>query len=217
MDSVRYRIGERQLLTDVYLSCETGETVGLLGRNGSGKTTLLQIIFGTRPTVSKHIKINDQVYQAPYQQPDLLTYLPQQGFLPKDIPLNSVIDLYYREAQKRKTLKEDERIQPHLRKYAEELSKGERRYFELLLLLLSDAKFLLLDEPFSGVAPLHVEVIQELLMQYAATKGFIITDHDYHTVLKISDRLILLHEGSCKPISHAEELADWGYVPYGKL
>lgn len=84
-DSVRYRIGERQLLADVYLTCATGEIVGLLGRNGCGKSTLLQIIFGIRHTDNKHIRIDGQVYAAPYKVPGQLAYLPQHDFLPHDI------------------------------------------------------------------------------------------------------------------------------------
>lgn len=212
-DSIMYRIGNRQLLTDIYLSCNTGEIVGLLGRNGCGKTTLLQIIFGTLHTDNKHIRINGQVYQEPYKYKSLLAYLPQHNFLPKNIRLHKIIDLYFSEPEKRASINQDERVQLHLGKYADELSKGELRYFELLLLLHLNVKFLLLDEPFSGIAPLYAEHIQELLQQHLHTKGFIITDHDYTAVLRVSSRIILLADGACRPIHHPEELADWGYIP----
>jgi ABC-type multidrug transport system ATPase subunit len=212
-DSILYSVGGRQLLTDVYLSCRTGEIVGLLGRNGSGKTTLLRIIFGTLATANKHIRINGQVYQAPYLHQNLLAYLPQHNFLPRNIRLKQIVDLYLPDADKQETLRQDERVQPHLAKYVGELSKGELRYFELLLLLQLDVKFLLLDEPFSGVEPLYVERIEELLQAQLSTKGFLITDHDYRTVLRVSSRLILLTDGCCQPIHHPEELARWGYVP----
>lgn len=106
-------------------------------------------------------------------------------------------------------------MQPHLAKHAHELSKGELRYFSLLLLLQLDVKFLLLDEPFSGIEPLYIEQIQELLQAHLSSKGFIITDHQYHAVLEISHRAILLADGICHPIAHPEELVQWGYVPAG--
>lgn len=215
VDSILYRVENRQLLTDIYLSCETGEIIGLLGRNGCGKTTLLKIIFGTLPTDNKHIRINGQVYQIPYTHTNLLAYLPQEDFLPKNIRLHKIVDLYFRDAEKREMLKENERLKKHLTKYADELSKGELRYFEVMLLLQQDTKFLLLDEPFSGIEPLYVERIEELIRSHLSTKGFIITDHDYKSVLRVSNRIVLLTDGYCRPIKHIDELSEWGYIPAG--
>ncbi|WP_299825505.1 ATP-binding cassette domain-containing protein [uncultured Pontibacter sp.] len=214
-DSIQYRIGERQLLTDIFLKCETGEIIGLLGRNGCGKTTLLQILFGTRHTDNKHIRINDKVYPAPYKHKHLMAYLPQHNFLPKNISLQKIINLYVANAAKQESINQDERIQAHLHKRADALSKGEARYFELLLLLQLDARFLLLDEPFSGVAPLYAEYIEELLLAHKHRTGIIITDHDYRSVLRVSNRIILLTDGYCRPINHEEELLEWGYIPAG--
>lgn len=214
-DSIRYGIGNRQLLTDIYLTCVTGEIVGLLGRNGCGKTTLLKIIFGTLATDNKHIRINGQVYQAPYLRENLLAYLPQSDFLPKNLKLQKIVNLYLQDEEKRQVLQQDKRIQRHLTKYADELSKGELRYFELMLLLQRDVKFLLLDEPFSGIEPLYVERIEELIHSHLCTKGFIITDHDYKSVLRASNRIVLLTDGYCRPISHVDELMQWGYIPAG--
>jgi len=216
-DSILCSFGHRQLLTDIYLSCKTGEIVGLLGRNGCGKTTLLKIIFGTQTTVNKHVRINGKVYFEPYKNPGLLAYLPQLDFLPVNTKLHKIVDLYHTDPEKRETIKQDSRIQKHLHKYADELSKGELRYFELQLLLQKDVKFLLLDEPFSGVEPLYVEYIEELLRTHLGTKGFIITDHDYQSVLRASDRIILLSDGHCRPITYLEELYQWGYIPANAL
>lgn len=213
VDSVRYRIGERQLLTDVYLACETGEIVGLLGRNGCGKSTLLQIIFGTRHTDHKHIRIDGQVCFEPYKIPGQVAYLPQHNFLPKDVKLHKIVDLYLADPAMRAAVKQHGRVQPHLAKRADEVSGGELRYFELLLLLQLNTKFLLLDEPFSGIEPLYVEQVQELLRAHLPSKGFIITDHHYRSVLEISHRVILLADGACHPVSRPSELVQWGYVP----
>ncbi|WP_162427622.1 ATP-binding cassette domain-containing protein [Pontibacter pudoricolor] len=217
VDSILFNYGHRQLLTNIYLSCKTGEIAGLLGRNGCGKTTLLKIIFGTLPTLNKHIRINGNVYNEPYKSDNLLAYLPQNDFLPHNIKLHRLIDLYHKEPDKRETIKQDERIQKHLTKYAGELSKGELRYFELMLLLQKDVKFMLLDEPFSGIAPLYVEYIEELLRAHLGTKGFLITDHDYQSVLRVSDRIILLADGYARPINCMEELYQYGYIPANAL
>ncbi|MBC5773999.1 ATP-binding cassette domain-containing protein [Pontibacter sp. KCTC 32443] len=216
-DSIFCSFGHRQLLTDIYVSCKTGEIVGLLGRNGCGKTTLLKIIFGTLSTHNKHIRINGKVYHEPYKSPDLLAYLPQHDFLPVNTKLHRIIDLYHTDPEKREAIKLDGRIQKHLTKYADELSKGELRYFELQLLLQKDVKFLLLDEPFSGIEPLYVEYIEELLRSHLGDKGFIITDHDYQSVLRVSNRIILLSEGYCRPITYMKELYQWGYIPANAL
>ncbi len=212
-DSILYHIGNRQLLTDIYLSCKTGEIVGLLGRNGCGKTTLLKIIFGTLYTDNKHIRVNGKVYQQPYKYKNLVAYLPQHDFLPKNVKLEKLIELYFDEPAKRESIKTHERVKHHLGKCADELSKGELRYFELLLLLQKDVMFLLLDEPFSGIGPIYVEQIQELLQAHLGTKGFIITDHNYSSVVQVSHRVILLTDGCAKPIKHLEELAEYGYIP----
>lgn len=212
-DSILYSVAGRQLLTDIYLSCKTGEIVGLLGRNGSGKSTLLRIIFGTLPTANKHIRLNGVVYQAPYKHHNLLAYLPQHRFLPDNLRLHKIIELYFQEPDKQAAIKEHQRVQPHLTKFPAELSKGELRYFELLLLLQKDTKFLLLDEPFSGIEPIYTDRIQELLEEHLSTKGFIITDHNYSTVFRISNRVVLLTDGACRPINNPEELVDYGYVP----
>ncbi|MER2996222.1 ATP-binding cassette domain-containing protein [Pontibacter populi] len=217
VDSILYNYGHRQLLTDIFLSCDTGEIVGLLGRNGCGKTTLLKIIFGTLPTPNKHIRITGKVYTEPYKSDNLLAYLPQHDFLPANLKLHNIIDLYHIEPEKKETIKQDKRIQKHLTKYPGELSKGELRYFELMLLLQKDVKFVLLDEPFSGISPLHVEFIEELLKTHLSTKGFIITDHDYQSVLRVSNRVILLADGYCRPINYMEELYQWGYIPANAL
>lgn len=212
-DSILYTVAGRQILTDIYLSCSTGEIVGLLGRNGSGKSTLLKIIFGTLHTDNKHIRIDGTMYAEPYKEKNLVAYLPQHNFLPKNVRLQKIISLYHTDPAKKETIVQHPLVQPHLHKFPGELSKGEQRFFELLLLLQLDVKFLLLDEPFSGVSPLYVEHIQELLQAHLHTKGFLVTDHNYSSIMHVSNRLLLLTDGVCRSIGHPEELVQWGYVP----
>ena len=84
-DSIRKSFNEKQVLTDVFLKCQTGDIIGLLGRNGSGKSTLLKIIFGTLHTDYKHITINEVLTDTPFKEPGTISYLPQDDFLPKNV------------------------------------------------------------------------------------------------------------------------------------
>lgn len=214
-DSVIISLGERQLLTDVYLKCETGDVVGILGRNGSGKSTLLKVIFGTTHTYNRNIRIDKKVYSGPAGKGDALAYLPQHSFLPKDISIKKIADIFIDDARVRRTILGDRRIQQHVRKTVAELSGGERRYLEILLLVSLPVKFVLLDEPFSGIEPLYKRRIVALIRAYRKTKGFIITDHDYRNIIEASNRIVLLVNGSCKNIKALTELESWHYVPEG--
>src|SRR5688500_8130139 len=182
-DSILHSFGSRSLLSDVYLRCQTGEITGLLGRNGSGKSTLLKIIFGSLPADNKHIRIDGNIYHQPFQH-QLIGYLPQDAFLPANVSLHRIVDIFIPSKANRSRIKENERINPHLKKPVNQLSGGEVRYFELLLLLHLDAPFLLLDEPFSGIEPIYKEHIKTLLRTYRKEKGFIITDHDYRHIIE---------------------------------
>ncbi|MDO1451445.1 ATP-binding cassette domain-containing protein [Rhodocytophaga aerolata] len=214
-DSIIYTIGTKSLLNDIYLKCQTGEVVGLLGSNGSGKSTLLKIIFGSLPTDHKHIRINGQVYNQPFTH-DLIGYLSQDSFLPSNLSLTTIIDIFIPSTEKRSRVRDHQRIKLHLKKRVTQLSGGELRYFELLLLLNLNTPFVLLDEPFSGIEPIFKEQIKQLVKEYSREKGIIITDHDYRQIIEVSDRTILLINGACKPIKNVSELEDYNYIPSGK-
>ena len=92
------------------------------------------------------------------------------------------------------------------------LSGGEVRIAEMYLILNSEAEFCILDEPFSNVAPKHVEMMQELIQVHKATKGIIISDHMYESVMGITDDLFLLRDGYTFPIKTREDLAHHGYI-----
>jgi ABC-type multidrug transport system ATPase subunit len=215
VDSVMISFDDRQMLTDCYLRCETGDVIGILGRNGCGKSTLLKIIFGTQITINKSIRINGKVYSHPYKHGNLVAYLPQHDFLPKNISIKRIINIYIPTPAGREKLENDLRLKKHLKKRISELSGGELRYLEILLLVNLDAKFILLDEPFSKIEPLYKEVIIDLIREYRSTKGFIITDHDYNNIITTSDRIILITNGVCKPVDLLTELEHWNYVPAG--
>ncbi|HVI47131.1 MAG TPA: ATP-binding cassette domain-containing protein [Chitinophaga sp.] len=214
-DSIQKNFGARELITDCYIKCKTGEVIGILGRNGSGKSTLLKIIFGTEPAAHQHIRIDGQKYEHSYKQGNLVSYLPQHDFLPRYLSLRQIVDVFVDNEEKRELIYRDERLHIHLDKKTTALSGGELKYFEILLLVNQESPFILLDEPFSGVEPLYRDKVVKLISSHQSTKGFIITDHDYRNMIKASTTLMLLKDGICRKINDVIELEQLQYVPLG--
>ncbi len=213
VDSVLKSYDFRHILTDVYVKCVSGDIIGLLGRNGIGKSTMLKIIFGTLVADNKFIRINEQVINKPYLKKDLINYLPQDAFLPANLTVKQVVELYYDDS----TLILDDNILKRIVKTKiSNLSGGEGRYLEIKMLLLSKSKFVLLDEPFNGVSPILVDSIKELIKVQSINKGIILTDHDYRNVLDIANKYYLMFDGGLKEITDKSELIAWGYVPESK-
>jgi len=211
-DSIRKQIGGRQILNDVFISCSQGEVVGLLGRNGSGKSTMLKIIFGSLSADNKFISIDDQKINSLYQSKALMRYLPQDGYLPDHMKISTIISCFCNKENAAKIMDSD-LVKSFVHRRIKQLSGGERRILEILLIVHSDAKYLLFDEPFNGVAPLYVEIIKELIKEHSKDKGFIITDHDYRNVLDISSTVVLMDNGNTKVIKEFNDLIKFGYLP----
>jgi lipopolysaccharide export system ATP-binding protein len=209
VDSVQLEFGDRKILQDVFLSCTQGEVVGLLGRNGCGKSSLLKIIFGALKPSYKHLSIDD----VPISEGCLhnVAYLPQHNYLPRGIATHKlatmlVDDKYWGDFANTK-IYNDQRY-----KKAEQLSGGELRQLEMLMILYSKADFILLDEPFTHVTPVQAENFKTIIKTVSQTKGIIVTDHQYYNVLDISNRIILLHNGATKPINGVEDLVTYNYL-----
>lgn len=211
VDSIIKAYGARQVLTDICLRCKTGDVVGLLGRNGSGKSTLLQIIFGTLRAENKFIRIDDKVYQYPFHAAGVINYLPQNSFLPNRLSVKKLVEMYMEKNDARLFLN-DPILQAVVDTKIGNLSGGEGRYLEIKLLLCSDAKFVLLDEPFNGISPLLVESVQEMIKQQSIHKGIVLTDHRYREVMEVANQYYLLYDGGLKRVEREEDLVRWGYV-----
>ena len=211
IDSVQKSFGYKSILTDVYLKCQTGDIIGLLGRNGTGKSTLMKIVFGTMPTVEKFVAINGQKHDQLFKIPGAVAYLPQHNFLVKNITVNKAANLF---------IKDDliadffnDHILYSLRKNkVNQLSGGELRYLEVMLLLYSDNKFVLLDEPFNGIAPVIIDELKKMIQMQSAKKGIILTDHDYNNVLDVATRFCILFDGGIKSIGSKDDLVKYGYL-----
>jgi lipopolysaccharide export system ATP-binding protein len=212
VDSVRKEFGTNQVLTDISLRCRTGDIIGLLGRNGSGKSTLLKIIFGTLYTDYKFIRIDGSILSQPFKTKNTIAYLNQDNFLPKNLTVKQVVKIYSDNLDQ-KSFFEDDVLSKVLNTKIRNLSGGESRYLEVKLLLTLDTLFVLLDEPFNGISPLHTELIKKIITDSSIKKGIILTDHDYRNVLDVANKYYLLFDGGLKPVKTEQDLIDWGYIP----
>ena len=213
----KYR--KRTVVKGVSFDVKQGEIVGLLGPNGAGKTTSFYMIVGLIQPFSGKVFLDDEnitklpVYKRAKKG---IGYLAQEASVFRKLSiednLKAVLEMtnYSKEYQKEKveTLIEEFGLQ-HIRKSKGiQLSGGERRRTEIARALAIDPKFILLDEPFAGVDPIAVEDIQQIVMKLKEKNiGVLITDHNVHETLNITDRSYLLFEGSILKEGTAEELA----------
>jgi len=197
IDSVTKYVGNRLLLSDIFLRNKKGEIDVILGRNGSGKTTLLKIIFGIESSTAKFVKVNNKIVKSVGDSRGLVNYLPQENFLPNNINVEKLIKLFLPRRVAPEVI-QNEHIQPLLKKKNRQLSGGERRIVEVMLILHSDASFILLDEPFNGVGPMVRDQIKDLIFQMKSKKGIVISDHDFENILPIADSIHFLRNGALK-------------------
>lgn len=212
VDSIQKYVNENFSLSDIYLRCETGDVLGIFGRNGSGKSMLLKIIFGKENADNKFIRINNQLFKTAYKKPDTIVYLPQNSFLPKNLSVKKILNLYF-DRETVAAILEDEFLETMYLSKISELSGGELRYLELKLLLKSTAKFVLLDEPLNALSPILREKIIRLIANEKASKGIIITDHDFSNLSSITTQNYLMNNGTLKKITGIEDLVLWNYLP----
>lgn len=211
VDSIQKKFGTKQVLSDVFISCDKNDIIGLVGRNGSGKSTLLQIIFGSVTAEQKFIKVEGRIIHGIKEGRNLINYLPQHHFLPSHVKIKKLITTFCTKKDT-KLLIENKGIQKMLYKKSHELSGGERRLLEIYLIVCSRAKIILLDEPFNGISPIEKDKIKSLILQKSQNRVFIITDHDYRNILKISTKIVLLKNGCTKEIQDQKELVVLGYL-----
>ncbi|WP_316803629.1 ATP-binding cassette domain-containing protein [Pedobacter nototheniae] len=210
IDSVTQSFNNKTVLNGVFLNCRVGEVTGLLGRNGSGKSTLLKVIFGVINPHFKYLRLNDKIIDKGYLT-GKIAYLPQDNFIPGHLRISKAINLFCNRYKDQ--LLKIEAISNFFNSKLYELSGGQRRLMECLLIIYSDADFILLDEPFSQLSPLLVEEIQKHLLIIKGKKGIIVTDHYYRSILNIADRIVLLHNGCNYNIQSDEDLILHGYLP----
>jgi ABC-type multidrug transport system ATPase subunit len=209
-DSIFLEFGMHRVLSSVYMKCITGRIVGLLGRNGSGKSCLMKIVLGTMPAGYRSIRFNKIPLTGNYIKKKLIAYLPQDNLLPSFVSFSQAIKLYSSDSEKIKYYFPE--MMDLIDRKSSEVSGGQRRFFETLLVIFSASPFCILDEPFSGLMPLQVEKLMELLNEEKLHKGFIVTDHLHRSVRSIADDLYVLVNGRTHNINRAEELLEFGYL-----
>jgi lipopolysaccharide export system ATP-binding protein len=213
----KYR--KRTVVKGVSFDVEQGEIVGLLGPNGAGKTTSFYMIVGLiQPFSGKIFLDEEEITNLPvYKRAKKgIGYLAQEASVFRKLSIEdnirAVLEMtsYSKEYQREKLEKLlDEFGLQHIRKSKGiQLSGGERRRTEIARALAIDPKFILLDEPFAGVDPIAVEDIQQIVMKLKEKNiGVLITDHNVHETLSITDRSYLLFEGRILKAGTAHELA----------
>lgn len=212
VDSIIKRFNQKLVLSDIFLECKKGEIIGLLGKNGSGKSTLLQIVFGSIKAENRFVRVGERLVNSLSDAKGYVAYLPQHPFIPNHVKISRIISLFC-DKENAAAVASYQLVQPLLKKKGHQLSGGEKRVLEILLIVHSDAPFILLDEPFNGVAPLYKEEIKKVLREQSQTKGLIITDHDYRNVLELATKVTLIQDGKTRSINQLEELKTWGYLP----
>jgi lipopolysaccharide export system ATP-binding protein len=213
VDSFFYSVSGLKILSGAYLEVYPGTITALIGRNGSGKSTLLKIAAGQMKALSGITKLNgERIYSRSLKRRfRSISYLPQQSMLPGDMNVSRVFNSFISNGP----ASEDSFFKSMMNQTVKELSGGERRFLEILLIISLDRDFILLDEPFSGVEPRIIERIMERINNETQKgKGILLTDHLHRYVLEAADDAYLLQNRQCYKLGSdfAEELCQMGYL-----
>ncbi len=210
----------RTVVQNVTLNLSQGEVVGLLGPNGAGKTTTFYMIVGMiRPNEGKVFIDSTEITNLPmYKRARMgIAYLPQESSIFRKLSVEknilSILELQNLTNAERKQrleeLLEDFGLTKIRKSKGYMISGGERRRCEIARSLASNPKFILLDEPFAGIDPLAVEDIMKMILKLKRKGiGILVTDHNVHETLTITDRSYILIDGKIFCSGTAEEIAE---------
>ena len=211
---------KRKVVDDVSINVRQGEIVGLLGPNGAGKTTTFYMITGMIRSNAGKVYLNDEdITKMPmYRRARRgVAYLPQEASIFRKLTVEenllAIMEMIGvpKEERKQRTQQflEELNITQIAKQKGFQLSGGERRRTEIARTLVTNPKFILLDEPFAGVDPIAVEDIQNIVHGLKNRNiGVLITDHNVHETLSITDRAYLLFEGRILKEGDANYLAN---------
>src|ERR1700704_1073009 len=198
----------RQVVRDLSIEVANGEVVGLLGPNGAGKTTTFYMIGGlTRPDSGAVLLGDHDITDLPMylRAKNGISYLPQEASVFRKLTVEAnimaileTLPLSNKERRERMESLLEEFGIAHVRKsLADTLSRGERRRVEIARSLVISPKFILLDEPFSGIDPITVLEIQKIINHLKSKQiGVLITDHNVRETLQVTDRAYIINNGS---------------------
>ena len=212
--------GARRVVGGIDLDVKSGEIVGLLGPNGAGKTTTFYMLVGMiRPDGGKVLLGDSDISRLPmYRRARRgVGYLPQEASVFRRLTVEqnimAILETLGMDKKARRerteTLLEDMRL-THVRKNrGSQLSGGERRRVEIARALTTEPRFMLLDEPFSGIDPIAVADIQQTVSSLRERgMGILITDHNVRETLRITDRAYIMYDGKILLSGTAEKLAN---------
>ena len=208
-DSIQLGFEGRRILSDIYLKCETGKIVGLLGRNGQGKSCLMKIIYGSLKC-ERSVRIDKLSQNQRFKRPEILLYLPQFNFIPKSLSPKKIFRDFELEYSHFQNLFPE--FKGRYNAIINKMSGGERRLIELYIIVRSRTKFAMLDEPFTHLNPLQIEKVKELLLEEKQNKGLLVTDHMFTHVLDISDDLYILKNGKTYLTRSPTDIEMHGYI-----
>ena len=185
----------------------------MIGRNGSGKSTLLKIAAGQiRPDSGITVIDGDRIHNKSLRKRfEKISYLPQESMLPSYIPVKRLIN----SMPQSQRLTEDPLIQKIFDQKVIQLSGGEKRYLEVAVLFSFGRKYILMDEPFSGVEPTIIDLIIDKIREEANNgNGILLTDHMHRYITEAADKGYLLHNKQCYRLDgdFTEELKSMGYL-----
>jgi lipopolysaccharide export system ATP-binding protein len=214
------RFRHRKVVDSVSLDIQRGEVVGLLGPNGAGKTTSFYIMVGLlQPDGGRIFLEGEEVTHLPmYQRCRIgIGYLPQESSVFRKLTVAEnllaileTLDFSHEEREERlRELLLELDLTPLARRKAFTLSGGERRRLEITRALITSPRYLLLDEPFTGIDPKSVAEIQEVVRDLRRRGlGVIVTDHSVRETLAITDRSTIIYEGSVLVAGTASEIME---------
>ncbi|MCX7642453.1 MAG: LPS export ABC transporter ATP-binding protein [Armatimonadetes bacterium] len=217
---LRKRYGQRWVVNGVTIQVRQGEVVGLLGPNGAGKTTTFYMLTGfILPNGGKVFIDGQEITKLPmYLRARMgISYLPQEPSVFRKLTVEEnillVLEMQGVPPKQRREIAEKLMEELNLtrirRNLGQALSGGERRRVEIARALATNPKFLLLDEPFTGVDPLAVEDLQRIITQLKQRGiGILITDHNVRETLKITDRSYIISEGVIRTHGTPQEIVN---------
>jgi lipopolysaccharide export system ATP-binding protein len=210
----------RKVVDNISLSISQGEVVGLLGPNGAGKTTTFYIIVGLASPDSGQVVFDETditAYPMYLRARSGISYLPQEPSIFRKLTVEEnvlavleTLPLTTHERRERlEELLEDLGLQQVRRSHGYLLSGGERRRVEIARSLVISPSFILLDEPFSGIDPLTVLDIQEIIVRLKESGiGVLVTDHNVRETLRVTDRAYIINNGRIFRTGSPEELGN---------
>ena len=208
VDKISKSYGNKEVIRDITISIKRGEIVGLLGPNGAGKTTSFYVIVGlVKPDRGSIFFDKKEISNQPmYERGKMgISYLPQESSIFRGMNVEdnllSIIEIEEKDKNKQKILLQNllnEFDINHVRKSKSiVLSGGERRRLEIARTLASNPKYLLLDEPLTGIDPVSIEEIKLIIKKLKQKNiGILITDHNVRETLKIVDKVYIVNEGA---------------------